>query len=81
MAGRENWEDQVIRRLDIIAGLQAANLAIRSEYAPVKKIIGILYNLGASNAEIASITGKKGNYVGATLSKIKKSSRGKKHGK
>lgn len=67
---------KVIRRLDIMIALQIEALGGPEAARPAKKIQR-LSELGVTASEIASVLGKPINYITATLSRQKKSSRRK----
>ena len=70
-------QDEILRKLEIIAQLLAMNLL---KDKPASEQIAILHDLGFKNKEIATILGKTANTVKATLSQLKSKNQGGKKG-
>ncbi len=69
----------VVRRLDILIGLLLDRTPEQSDGPSMTSKIYRLSDLGLSASEIASVTGKGTNYVGAVLGARKKA-KGRKQG-
>jgi hypothetical protein len=70
--------DSVVRRLDIIIGLLLDRATDQVSGPSMTSKIYRLSDLGLSASEIANITRKGNNYVGAVLGARKKQARGAK---
>lgn len=72
----ERWQEEIIRRLDILIALSLEQAEPDSK-ATITAKVHKLEDLGVAQAEIARILGKPSNYIGALLSARKRKKKAK----
>ncbi len=73
-----NETDELIKRLDVLISLQLEQASQAQKTISITDKIKKLSDLGLKPAEIASILGKKTNYITANISSAKKTKKGNK---